>query len=604
MPKANGSIDVLDAETRYIGFPSGFFSAPSFSGAILCGAAIFGSLIAFAWSGHPDWLPVALACLSLLLLIFQFALWISCRFKVASFARLGLSPNDLIAVGSEPARPYRSDELTHLLESAFKSWQDRDLSLLTNYLVEPHQFNIRIKEEIEPDYHRHRLGVIKEVRYAPRDEQASVLLPIAEFQKGEMLEGFTARVNGKEAVVMSVEGSIEVISAALTEQFAKLAKRNLSSRLPGAAALRKRGSPTGIQNLEPVLAALSRVSAPRSQLQGSTPLETAFKPGLIPPNAESLVSRFSNRYLLLAQVPKDPGGLYRIEYSRNISSKKSPPSSPDRRVQRRWRLRFKSGQFPSEIEYISRYSYESQSYHLSLILPNGLFVGNHQVLGLRRTRSASGTGNGTRLLSPPYARVRRLEGSDRGHFYCRSGHRFHFATLRHTISVEEIPYTSLRLAATLAAGAFIGVVLGSLQVVGETSYGIRSLAVPVLVSVPGIVAAWTRQIFAPQTLQRACLTTLVSLRLTMVISFSALLLSILQDAGLAQWRLLDTSTWSVPTAWLIRDGIWVVLEVLAFISFLTVFARYRKRRRQYLAVLARSARADDRDVSNDLVSHS
>lgn len=243
--------------------------------------------------------------------------------------------------------------------------------------------------------------------------------------------------------------------------------------------------------------------------------------------------------------------------------------------------------------------YECQSYHLTIRFPDNLYVSEHII----QSRE-----NGKKTLlpsdlideeqsgeAPPYIRRRRIYGVPYSHFYARNGAGLKRIAHSHVVSVEESPFATLRLAATLGIMCAIGILVAGVSVTGTyQTYDLRSTAIALVVSVPGIIASWSRQAFGIDILKHACLSTQFSLRATSTLSMLGLGLAVLQDAGHFRWPIQIAAGVLGDQHYLqISDWGWFGLVIVAWTTGVAIYCRYLQRRARYLALRRRSIFRED-----------
>jgi hypothetical protein len=175
-----------------------------------------------------------------------------------------------------------------------------------------------------------------------------------------------------------------------------------------------------------------------------------------------------------------------------------------------------------------------------------------------------------------------------GRFYARNGFAFKEVPHKHVINIAENPFVTLRLSATLLALAAIGMLIAALTLTGGNDpYVLKSAIVAVIVSAPGVLASWSRQVLGVEALRRACLTTQFALRVTTFLSVAGLVLATVQDSGRFRWpvelHVFGQAGPSVP----VTDGYWLLLCAFGLANACFVYARYIKMRAQYLALRRR-----------------
>jgi hypothetical protein len=181
------------------------------------------------------------------------------------------------------------------------------------------------------------------------------------------------------------------------------------------------------------------------------------------------------------------------------------------------------------------------------------------------------------------------------HFYARNGTYLKRITHLHILNLGENPFATLRLATTLIVLSALGITVAALALAGPRgNYSVSGGVIAVIVSAPGVLAAWSRQTFGVEALNRACLTTQFSLRATTALSLLALSLAVLQSSGVARWTVNLGILGNVELP--VSDGWWLALCAFSWLLATFVAFRYITHRSKYLCIKRRAlAPTYDRD---------
>jgi hypothetical protein len=598
---------------QYSGYPLGRFRAPSFLvGSLGLGLLVFAVVDRSA--EYEQWLPQSplirygAGILAVLLLAHQAAATLYSRRRVIDYGLKRILRRPEEGIGKPETQSVNASYIRNLVSQGYEKYSQFDTDVTVDLLLEPQELVLRATEEIEPTTLTSTHSVTKDI-FLKKKPSRAFMVPIAEIPKGVLLDGLSVQVNSKPATVLSYEDSL--LFAALLVFICRLAEtKTIEYPQHGTRDNADTQATEGIRNQiardvyrvslsATELEKLSREAEPRKCEHGSeqsSALHTS--------RAEALVEKLESAYVLFALVDQ-PVQSFQIHYSRLLSAH-SAPVPRDRSTNRRNELRFRLGQFPCSLHWSTSLMYKCGSYHLRARLPEGLFVQEHRLYEQRsdgtlvrvyQDRFRRSVDEPVASWVPPeeptdvsYMRARDHRALPYAHFYARNAKLFKRFPHMHVIDLAENPFVTLRLAATLLALLAAGIFVAGVSITGfGEAYDIKSTAIALVVTVPGILASWSRQVFGVDALRRACLTTQLSLRATTILSLVGLALAVIQDAGGLRWaitiRLFNDTGPELP----IYDGFWVVLWLIASLVAIFVAGRYYKRRHQYLALRRRAS---------------
>ncbi|MDQ7802696.1 hypothetical protein Q5425_03070 [Amycolatopsis sp. A133] len=519
-----------------------------------------------------------------------------------------------------PKAPER-DYLINLLVEGYERFHGIDPVVATSLLLRPSEYTYRVNEEYEPQELMTRQTTTRYLvlpkTHRNADAPQKNLLPIAKVRKGALLDDFQASINQKHAVTVSHDHYLHF--AAYLLLFLRLSEET-GDDVPD------RGAP-GARNwmdtllaepkvLDDLIKGLARIAAPaKIAKQYRSEGETGVSP------SDALIEMLTGSYLLLAEVEERGGAPLCVSLTRSLSSPSALKLAESRSARRRNEWRFRMGVFPASLDISTSLMYEAQSYHLSIRLPGDLFAAEHRiaksvdgklvdlyfedfVAGTKFAECGPRNSDGAPQVSvhnvvdesPPYLRRRDMRAEPYSHFYARNPYKLNKIDHKHVIYIEESPFATLRLASTLGVLCFLGVIVAGVAITTRIATGapgevLGGTVVALIVSVPGILASWSRQAFGVEALRRACLVTQFSLRATSLFSAIGLVLALFQDVGLFRWpvnpmlKLLDRQ-WAIP----IHDWWWLALMLSSTCVGIFAYYRYLERRAQYIQRRRRSIR--------------
>ncbi|MET9267021.1 hypothetical protein [Amycolatopsis sp. NPDC004079] len=602
----------VDKVVQDTGFPNGRFSSPRLS-VFLPSVALLG-LAFVAWgSGNDGALAVVVArsCLGVVGfvgLVHQIYWLLFARRFVYLYGQKKIPRNPEDGIGKSVHDDINAWYVRKLLDEGYAHYGSLDLNLAVELLLEPHKSNLRITEEILTDGPLAKHSVTKDIRIPKVPEKGPLLVPVADFPKGLLLDGLEVTVDSKPATTLSYDESLRVSAALVltTRAAEELSGVDVGSGdnvvLPDGAAflaeLRNRVAPDIYEVVRP---ANSLTDKDKSVTDLLPPAEDDHS---APLRGEWLVAQLRTNYVLYALVD-EPKAALKITYSRTTALHGSEAVKSERGWRQNWaaEIRFRWGQFPSRITLTTPLMYKCESYHLRISLPDGLYVHTHEIHkrvnaselepiqqeSFKRTTKNSGPIDTNKPMIPTYMRARDHRALPYAHFYARNGYDMERILHTHVLNVVENPFATLRLAATLLFLSALGLIVAGMTFVNSAGdYNLKSGVVAVVVSAPGVLSSWSRQAFGVEALRRASLTTQFALRATTLFSFAGLVVAVFQDSGLLHWRinihLMASNGLSLP----IHDGVWLVMSLAAMAASMFAWCRYHKRRMQYLALRRRS----------------
>jgi hypothetical protein len=581
-------------------------------------------LAAIHWSRYPAIVgfgkPVALVVGGALLAHQLFAA-VYCQRYARRYAAKEIERHPEDGVGKPIPCVLDGPFISRLIEQGYTKYKDFDLEPTIGLLLEPHRSTMRITEEIFPTDPVATHRVTKELRLSA-EPTAAWAVPVADFPKGMLPDALDVTIDSKPAHLMSYDESLYlvaslVVTCRLSEFVGKhgtvaagfLHESFQENRVPRDVRAATQKHLKRFRN--DVLRDMYEITKPAVEIT-ATDRKDARSRGIVSgrgkrkiraiSGTDALIAKLTVDYALFAIVDAPASRSLRVEYSR-ATSLHGIQVTQSKVSDRRREARFRLSQFPPYITILTSLMYKCSSYHLRLSLPPGLFVDDHEIY-----RSHNGGDVGKRLhikefiesrkvirwkddgeaATPTYMRARDHRALPNAHFYARNGHYLRRIDHLHVINVSESPFATLRLATTLLLLATLGLIIAAVSMTfGPQMYNLRGGAIAVVVSVPGILASWSRQTFGIEALQRACLTTQIALRLTTALSLSGLALAVCQEVGMFHWRielkLFGAGGPTVP----VKDGFWACLCLVATVAAVYVYARYIKRRTQYLTLRRR-----------------
>ncbi|WP_406628722.1 hypothetical protein [Amycolatopsis sp. WGS_07] len=602
----------VDKVVQDTGFPNGRFSSPSL--AVFLPSAVLLGFALTSWGSANDG-AIAIVVVRTCLGLFGFcglvhqAYWLLfARRFVHLYGHKKIPRNPEDGIGKSVHDDINAWYVRKLLDEGYAHYGSLDLNLAVELLLEPHKSNLRITEEILTDGPVAKHSVTKDIRISKVPEKGPLLIPVADFPKGLLLDGLEVTVDSKPATTLSYDESLRVSAALVltTRAAEELSGIDVGSGddvvLPDSAAflaeLRKRVAPDIYEVVRP---ASSLTDQDKSVTDLLPPAEDEHS---APLRSEWLVSLLRSNYVLYALVD-EPKPALKVTYSRMTALHGSEAVKTENGRRQNWaaEIRFRWGQFPSRITLTTPLMYKCESYHLRISLPAGLYVHTHEIHkrvsaaelepiqqeSFKRRTENSGPIDGDRQMIPTYMRARDHRALPYAHFYARNGYDMERILHTHVLNVVENPFATLRLATTLLFLSALGLIVAGMTFVDSSwDYNLKSGVVAVVVSVPGVLSSWSRQVFGVEALQRASLTTQFALRATTIFSLTGLAVAVLQDSGWLHWRinihLLESKGLSLP----IYDGVWLILSLVAMTASMFAWCRYHKRRMQYLALRRRS----------------
>lgn len=493
--------------------------------------------------------------------------------------------------------------IRNLISTGYAAYHELDLAATLDLLLQPHLYNLRVTEEIEPNTPIGRHTVTRDIQLGQVREQAPlIVVPVAVFPKGVLIDGLTVLVDGNPANVMSYDESLRLTAALLF-----MAHSSNNTKLLKRMSSQQETLVPPDQEVEAfrnhLATSMYEIVRPANSLTNN---EKAASPPPTEPHtrAEILVEKLRTNYTLYAIV-ETGSTLMKISYSRTASfyGKSIPNGSGSWRRRVLAEVRFRLGQFPFQVDLTTPLIYECQSYHLKATLPNGLFVHSHQLCertpgGQLEPRQQqdfaadtpiNGWADDEHTTTPTYMRARDHRALPYAHFYARNGYYLKRILHTHVIHVSENPFATLKLASTILFLSAIGAAIAGISITNAAgTYSLKGGLIAIIVSTPGIVSSWARQVFGVEALQRSSLTTQSALRMAVLISMTGLILAVIQDTGVLHWsisvHMIGPSGPTLP----IYDGYWLILNCVAVTASVFLWCRYNKRRMQYLAMSRRA----------------
>ncbi|MFI5558556.1 hypothetical protein ACIA2T_04690 [Amycolatopsis japonica] len=599
----------VDEVKQDAGYPTGWMFAPH--PVIFVLAVLLAASVAASWGPNANTLTIitksVLGTISFALLAFQGFTAIFAWRLVTLYGHKKIPRNPDDGIGKAVHYEVTPDYVRRLLKDGYDRFHRMKLDRVIDLLLEPHRFNLRITEEIVPEQPVARCTVTKDIRLGKVDTNTSLLVPIADFPKGVLLDGLEVTVDSKPATILSYDESLRVSAALLLTARTAEYLDALDTTAPDKVRLKKKTKRTVINRFRDQISSdMYEIARPASSLTNKeksvAELDLPSSNGTPQPSrAEWLISRLRANYVLFAVVEKPQPSL-KVTYSRftSLHGKDAVNSRSGRHLNRVAEIRFRLGQFPVRITYTTPLIYKCESYHLRVVLPSGLYVHTHELhervsstsLEPRQQqyfKALAGRTESDNGDPPTYMRARDHRALPYAHFYARNGYQMKRVLHTHVLNVFESPLVTLRLAATLLFLASLGIVIAGVTLVDQSgNYSLKSGVIAVAVSAPGVLASWSRQVFGIEALQRSSLMTQIALRATTTFSLVGLALAVLADAGAIRWHvklhLFSPDGPVVP----VYDGYWIVLICLSIAASTLVWCRYHKRRMQYLALSRRS----------------
>ncbi|MFI9451605.1 hypothetical protein [Amycolatopsis sp. NPDC052450] len=598
----------VDEVKQDAGYPTGWLLAPH--PIVFLSAVILAAAVTVSWGANVNTLTIVtksvLGTISAALLIFQgFAAIFAWRLvTLYGHKKIPRNPDD--GIGKAVHYEITPDYVRRLLKDGYKRFHHMELDLVIDLLLEPHRFNLRITEEIVAEQPVSRCTVTKDIRLEKVDIKTPLLVPIADFPKGVLLDGLEVTVDSKPATILSYDESLRVSAALLLTARAIEYLGVLEVTDSDEVRLTTSDRTVISQFRNQISSDMYEIARPASSLtdkeKSVAELDLPASNGTPQPSrAEWLISRLRANYVLYAVV-EEPRASLKVTYSRftALHGKDAVKSQAGRRLDRVAEIRFRLGQFPVRITYTTPLIYKCESYHLRVVLPSGLYVHTHELhervssTGLEPRqqqyfKALAGQTESDDGDPPTYMRARDHRALPYAHFYARNGYQMKRVLHTHVLNVFESPLATLRLAATLLFLSSLGIIIAGVTLVDQAgSYSLKSGIIAVAISAPGVLASWSRQVFGIEALQRSSLMTQIALRSTTAFSLAGLALAVLADTGAIRWHvelhLFSPHGPLVP----VYDGYWILLICLSSLTSMLVWCRYHKRRMQYLALRRRS----------------